>query len=121
MLAQPTLKRGPDLAQWLRRIDIGLGNVRQFPAKRREQGPTQWSDEALEMIHLSPFTIHQGGANFDDFHFSYWPATLIGGGFQIYDQPVRHRRVPGIRVLIGFERSQTRRFRLAAYSTSNRI
>ena len=91
------------------------------PAKRCQQRPAQGLDEALEVIQFATLAVHQGGADFDDFHFRYWPATLIGGGFQINDQPMRHRRFPGIRVLIGLERSQTRRIRLAAYSTSNKI
>ena len=48
MLAEPAFERRPDLAQRLRGIDVGLGDAGQFPAKRRQQGPTQRPDETLE-------------------------------------------------------------------------
>ncbi|MCY1178669.1 hypothetical protein D9M73_190340 [compost metagenome] len=100
VVAEPALKRRPDFAQRLRRIDVGLGDVRQLAAKRRQQRPPHGADEALELVQFASLAVHQGGADFNDFHIRYGPSTLIGGGLQINDQPMRHCRVPGIRVLI---------------------
>jgi hypothetical protein len=52
------------------------------------------------MINFPAVSMHQGRADFDNFHFGYRPATFIGGGLQINHQPVRHCRVPGIGVLM---------------------
>ncbi|MNG03012.1 hypothetical protein D3C84_860720 [compost metagenome] len=90
MLAEPALEDRPDLGQRLCAVDIRLGDAGQLATKRREQGPSQRSHEALEMVLLTPLAVHQRGADFDDFHFRNWPATFIGGGFQIDHQPVRH-------------------------------
>ncbi|MNI33862.1 hypothetical protein D3C73_878230 [compost metagenome] len=101
MLAEPAFEHRPDFSQRLCAVDVGLGDVGQFPAKRRQQGATQRAHEPLEMILFAPLAIHQRGADFDDFHFRDRPTAFIGGGFQINDQPMRHCRVPDIRVLMG--------------------
>ncbi|MNC83944.1 hypothetical protein D3C75_1381920 [compost metagenome] len=50
----------------------------QLPAKGGQQWPPQWPHEALEVIQFTALAIDQRGADLDDFHLFYGPATVIG-------------------------------------------
>ena len=46
--------------------------------------------KTLKVVYFAPGTRDHAGTDFDDFHFFQRPAAVIGGGFQVNYQPVRH-------------------------------
>ncbi|MNM82796.1 hypothetical protein D3C81_948370 [compost metagenome] len=94
MMADPAFELSPHFTEGGGRIDIGLADMRQLTAKRRQLRAPPWFDEALEMIDLTALPIDQRRANFDNFHIRDRPAPIVCGCFQVDHQPMPHSRLP---------------------------
>lgn len=94
MVADPTFELVPDHWEGCSAVDVCLADVGQLAAERGQLRAAAWADQALEVIHFTPFAGHQAGADFYDFHVCDGPATVVGGGFQIDHQPVGHTWLP---------------------------
>ncbi|MNV69839.1 hypothetical protein D3C71_1627690 [compost metagenome] len=94
VMTQPALEARPDLRERRRTVDLGLADVRQLAAERRQLWPSPGPHETLEVVHFTALAGNQACADFNDFHLCNRPTTLVGGGLQVDHQPMAHTRLP---------------------------
>ena len=105
VLAEPAFKLLPNQRHRCSGINLGLGDTGQLPTERGQQRTTLRANKSLKMIHLTTCAGDHAGADFDHFHFLQGPAAIIGSGFQVNYQPVRHVQLPLTASALKLERS----------------